>query len=85
MGILSTIVVGGIAGCIAKLIIPGKNDPQGFLWTIAIGVLGAVLFTFLARTLGFYDSNEAAGLIGATIGSIILLLGYAKLRKPRIT
>ena len=81
MGILSTIVVGGIAGGLAKLVLPGKNDPRGFIMTILVGIGGACLFTFLGRRVGFYDGGEVAGLIGAVIGSIVLLVAYGALKR----
>ena len=81
MGLLSTIVVGGIAGAIAKFILPRKRDPRGFIMTILVGIGGACLFTFIGRKLGIYDGGQAAGLFGAVIGSIILLVAYAALKK----
>lgn len=81
MGLLSTIVAGGIAGALAKFILPGKRDPRGFIMTILVGIGGACLFTFIGRRTGIYDGGDTAGLIGAVIGSIILLVGYAGLKK----
>jgi uncharacterized membrane protein YeaQ/YmgE (transglycosylase-associated protein family) len=75
MAFLWTIIVGLIAGVIAKLIMPGK-DPGGFIITILLGIGGALLFTFLGRILGLYESDEGAGIIGGVIGAILILWLY---------
>lgn len=74
-GVLGWIVFGLIAGVIAKLLMPGK-DPGGFIVTILLGIAGAFLGGFLGRTLGLYSEGEAAGLIMAILGAIILLALY---------
>lgn len=74
-GVLGWIVFGLIAGIIAKLLMPGK-DPGGFIVTILLGIAGAFLGGFLGRTLGLYSEGEAAGLIMAILGAIILLALY---------
>ena len=74
-GVLGWIVFGLIAGVIAKLLMPGK-DPGGFIVTILLGIAGAFLGGFLGRTLGLYSEGEAAGLIMAILGAIILLVLY---------
>lgn len=75
MEILWSIIIGGIAGAIAKLLMPGK-DPGGFVVTIILGIIGAILATFLGRALGWYDEGESAGIIGAIVGSIVVLAIY---------
>ncbi|MEO8399819.1 MAG: GlsB/YeaQ/YmgE family stress response membrane protein [Ignavibacteriaceae bacterium] len=84
MTIIWTIIIGLIAGAIAKLIMPGK-DPGGFIITILLGIGGALIFTFLGRALGLYHEGESAGFIGAIIGSIIILWLYRLFlrRKPK--
>jgi uncharacterized membrane protein YeaQ/YmgE (transglycosylase-associated protein family) len=79
MSILWTILIGFIAGVIAKLITPGENEPQGFILTTVLGILGAVAATYLGQAIGWYEAGEGAGLIGATAGAVIVLLiwGYA--------
>lgn len=74
-GVLGWIVFGLIAGVIAKLLMPGK-DPGGFIVTILLGIAGAFLGGFLGRTLGLYGEGDAAGLIMAIVGAIILLALY---------
>jgi uncharacterized membrane protein YeaQ/YmgE (transglycosylase-associated protein family) len=74
-GILGWIVIGGIAGAIAKLLMPGK-DPGGCIITILLGIAGALLAGFLGRTLGWYDGGEGAGFIAAIVGAFVILLIY---------
>ena len=74
MGILWTILIGFIAGILAKLITPGDNEPSGFILTTILGIVGAFVATYLGQALGWYNAGEGAGLIGATVGAIIVLL-----------
>jgi uncharacterized membrane protein YeaQ/YmgE (transglycosylase-associated protein family) len=76
MGILWTIIIGFIAGVIAKFIMPGDNEPSGFIFTTILGIVGAFVATFLGQALGWYRPGEGAGLIGAIVGAIIVLLIY---------
>ena len=59
---------------LAKLITPGDNEPSGFILTTILGILGAFVATYLGQALGWYNAGEGAGLIGATLGAIIVLL-----------
>jgi uncharacterized membrane protein YeaQ/YmgE (transglycosylase-associated protein family) len=74
MGILWTILIGFISGVLAKLITPGDNEPSGFILTTILGIVGAFVATYLGQALGWYSAGEGAGLIGATLGAIIVLL-----------
>ncbi|MCP3395445.1 GlsB/YeaQ/YmgE family stress response membrane protein [Bradyrhizobium sp. CCGB12] len=76
MSIIWTIIIGFIAGVIAKFIMPGDNEPSGFILTTILGIVGAFLATYLGQALGWYHPGEAAGLIGAVVGAIIVLLVY---------
>ena len=80
MTILWTILIGLIAGAVAKLIMPGK-DPGGIIITILLGIGGSVVFTYLGKFLGLYQEGETAGFIGAVLGAIILLAVYRMFRK----
>ena len=73
MGILWTIIIGFIAGVVAKLIMPGKNEPSGFILTTILGIVGAFVATYLGQSLGWYRADEGAGFIGAIVGAIIIL------------
>ena len=75
MHIIWTIIIGFVAGVVAKFVIPGK-DPGGFIVTTLIGIAGALLATYLGQAVGWYEAGQSAGFIGAVVGSIILLLLY---------
>ncbi|WP_424631447.1 GlsB/YeaQ/YmgE family stress response membrane protein [Bradyrhizobium sp. SYSU BS000235] len=83
MGIIWTIIIGFIAGVIAKFIMPGDNEPTGFILTAILGIVGAFVATFLGQTLGWYRPGEGAGLIGAVVGAIIVLLVYGMIAGRR--
>jgi uncharacterized membrane protein YeaQ/YmgE (transglycosylase-associated protein family) len=82
MGIIWTIIIGFVAGVIAKFIMPGDNEPSGFIMTTLLGVVGAFVASFIGQSLGWYGPNDGAGLIGAVVGAIIVLLvfGFARRR-----
>ena len=73
MGIIWTLIIGFIAGLIAKLIMPGSKEPSGFVLTTILGIVGAFVATWLGQALGWYRVGDGAGLIGAVVGSIIVL------------
>ena len=74
-GILGWIVIGGIAGGIAKLLMQGK-DPGGCIITILLGIAGALLAGFLGKTIGWYNEGEGAGFVAAVVGAFVILLIY---------
>ena len=76
MGILWTIIIGFLAGVIAKFLMPGDNEPSGFILTVILGIVGAFVATFLGQSLGWYQPGEGAGLVGAVVGAIIVLFAY---------
>jgi uncharacterized membrane protein YeaQ/YmgE (transglycosylase-associated protein family) len=76
MSILWTIIIGFLAGVIAKFVMPGDNEPTGFILTAILGIVGAFVATYLGQALGWYRPGEGAGLIGAVVGAIIVLLVY---------
>ena len=76
MSILWTIIIGFVAGVIAKFIMPGDNEPAGFILTAILGIVGAFVATYLGQALGWYSPAEGAGLIGAVVGAVIVLLVY---------
>ncbi|MCV0388056.1 MAG: GlsB/YeaQ/YmgE family stress response membrane protein [Nitrobacter sp.] len=81
MGIIWTIIIGFVAGVIAKFIMPGDNEPSGFILTTILGIVGAFVATFLA--LGWYRPGEGAGLIGAVVGAIVVLFAYSMVARRR--
>jgi uncharacterized membrane protein YeaQ/YmgE (transglycosylase-associated protein family) len=85
MSILWTIIIGFIAGVIAKFIMPGDNEPAGFILTTILGIVGAFVATYLGQALGWYRPGEGAGLIGAVVGAIIVLVVYGMVAARRGT
>ena len=76
MSIIWTIIIGFLAGVVAKFIMPGSNEPSGFIMTTILGILGSFVATYLGQALGWYKAGEAAGFIGAVVGAIVLLVIY---------
>jgi uncharacterized membrane protein YeaQ/YmgE (transglycosylase-associated protein family) len=85
MGILWTIVIGFVAGIVAKFITPGNNEPSGFILTTILGIIGAFVATYLGQAIGWYNAGEGAGFIGATVGAVIVLLVWAAVSGRRNT
>jgi uncharacterized membrane protein YeaQ/YmgE (transglycosylase-associated protein family) len=82
MGVLGWIVFGLVVGVIAKFLMPGR-DPGGFVITVILGIVGAVVGGFIGRTLGWYREGDPVGFVMALIGAIILLVVYrAVSRRP---
>ena len=87
MGIIWTIIIGFLAGVIAKFIMPGPNEPQGFILTTILGIIGAFVATWLGQALGWYRADQGAGFIGAIVGAIIVLFIYGLIagrRRPMV-
>lgn len=76
MSIIWTIIIGFIVGVIAKFIMPGKNEPQGFILTTILGIVGAFVATYLGQAVGWYKAGEGAGFLGGIVGAVILLFLY---------
>ena len=85
MGIIWTIIIGFVAGIIAKLITPGSNEPSGFILTTLLGIGGAFLATYLGQAVGWYRADEGAGFIGAIVGAIIVLVIWGLIARRRET
>ena len=81
MGIIWTIIIGFVAGIIAKLIHPGPNEPSGFILTTILGIVGAFVATFLGQAMGWYRADEGAGFIGAIVGAVLILVIWGMLAK----
>lgn len=79
MGILWIVIVGFVAGIIARLLSPGPNNPAGFLLTTVLGIAGAFLATFIGQTIGWYRPDQGAGFIAATVGALIVLFIWNRL------
>ena len=85
MGILWTIIIGFLAGVIAKFIMPGPNEPAGFILTTILGIVGAFVATFLGQAIGWYGPNQGAGFIGAIVGAVVVLFIYGFIASRRTT
>jgi uncharacterized membrane protein YeaQ/YmgE (transglycosylase-associated protein family) len=85
MSILWTILIGFIVGLIAKFIMPGSNEPKGFILTTILGIVGAFVATYLGQAVGWYGPGESAGFIGAIVGAVILLFAYGLIVSRRTT
>ena len=83
-GVIGWVVIGLLAGGIAKLLMPGR-DPGGCIITILLGIAGALLAGFIGKAVGWYDQGEAAGFLAAIVGAFIILFIYrAVVRRRRI-
>ncbi|MGI4952012.1 MAG: GlsB/YeaQ/YmgE family stress response membrane protein [Janthinobacterium lividum] len=80
---IGAIIIGGLAGALAKFIMPGR-DPGGIFITIALGIVGAMVATWLGQQLGWYRVGESAGFIGAVVGAVILLFIYRLFARSRL-
>lgn len=81
MSIIWSIIIGGIAGALAKLFMPGR-DGGGIIMTIILGIAGSLLFTYLGRLVGWYGEGDSAGFIASILGAMVLL-GIYRLIKGR--
>jgi uncharacterized membrane protein YeaQ/YmgE (transglycosylase-associated protein family) len=73
------LLVGLVAGVLARLISPGPNNPGGFILTMVLGVAGAFLATFIGQTIGWYRADQGAGFITATVGALVVLFIWNRL------
>ena len=85
MSIIWTIIIGFVAGVIAKLVTPGRNEPSGFILTTILGIVGAFLATYLGQAIGWYRADEGAGFIGAIVGAVVVLLIWGLISGRRST
>ncbi|MBV9559816.1 MAG: GlsB/YeaQ/YmgE family stress response membrane protein [Bradyrhizobium sp.] len=78
-GIVYIIVVGFVAGIIARLLSPGPNNPSGFILTTVLGIIGAFVATWIGQAIGHYGPDQGAGFIAATIGALLVLFVWNRL------
>jgi uncharacterized membrane protein YeaQ/YmgE (transglycosylase-associated protein family) len=83
MEVIGAIVIGLIVGFIAKLITPGDPKPRGFILTAVLGIVGAFVAQFLGQQIGWLQPGEPANFLGAIVGSVIVLLVWRQLARPR--
>jgi len=84
MQLIWTLIIGFLAGALAKLIMPGK-DPGGIIITTLLGIAGSFLARYLGIALGLYNGNDSAGFIASVVGAIILLAIYRLVVKRKAT
>jgi uncharacterized membrane protein YeaQ/YmgE (transglycosylase-associated protein family) len=78
-GIIWIIIIGFVAGMIARFVSPGRNNPTGFILTTVLGIVGAFLATFIGQTVGWYRVDQGAGFIAATFGALLVLFIWNRL------
>ena len=83
-GILWIVIVGFVAGIIARILSPGPNNPSGFILTTVLGILGAFLATWVGQAIGHYSTDQGAGFITATIGALVVLFIWNRLVASRV-
>ncbi len=79
MHILWVIIIGFVAGVVARMLAPGPNNPAGFILTTLLGIAGAFVATWIGQVIGWYGANQGAGLIGAVVGALIVLFVWHRL------
>ena len=84
MQILWTVIIGFVAGIIARLLHPGSNEPSGFILTTILGIVGAFVATYVGQAIGFYQAGESAGFIGAVVGAIVILIVWSALARRNV-
>lgn len=72
--ILWIVLIGFVAGMLARWFSPAPNNPQGFILTVILGIVGAFVATFIGQKIGWYREDQGAGFIGATVGALIVLI-----------
>jgi uncharacterized membrane protein YeaQ/YmgE (transglycosylase-associated protein family) len=82
--IIWIIVIGFVAGIVARFLYPGPNTPSGFVLTTVLGIAGAFVATFIGQTIGWYRLDQGAGFIGATVGALIVLFVWNRLAVHRV-
>jgi uncharacterized membrane protein YeaQ/YmgE (transglycosylase-associated protein family) len=84
MGILWIILIGLVAGIVARLLAPGPNNPSGFILTAVLGIAGAFLATWIGQAIGWYRPDQGAGFVGATVGAVIVLFIWHRFVTARV-
>jgi uncharacterized membrane protein YeaQ/YmgE (transglycosylase-associated protein family) len=84
MSFVWIILIGFVAGIIARLLSPGPNNPSGFILTTILGVVGAFVATWIGQAIGWYRADQGAGFIGATVGAVIVLFIWNRLVTARV-
>jgi uncharacterized membrane protein YeaQ/YmgE (transglycosylase-associated protein family) len=78
------VLVGFVAGIVARFLLPGSNNPHGFTLTAVLGIVGAFVATWTGQIIGWYRPDQDAGLVGATVGATIVLVIWHRLAVQRV-
>ncbi len=84
MHIIEIILIGFVAGIIARLLAPGSNNPAGFILTTLLGIAGAFVATWVGQAVGWYRPDQGAELIGAVVGALVVLFVWHRLVSARV-
>jgi uncharacterized membrane protein YeaQ/YmgE (transglycosylase-associated protein family) len=84
MGVIWIILIGLVAGILARLLSPGPNNPSGFILTAVLGIAGAFFATWIGQAIGWYRPDQGAGFIGATVGALVVLFIWHRLVAARV-
>jgi uncharacterized membrane protein YeaQ/YmgE (transglycosylase-associated protein family) len=76
MHVIGAIIIGFIAGLLARVLTPGRSNPSGFILTTVLGIIGALVATYLGQAIHLYEPGENAGFLGAVVGAVIVLLAW---------
>lgn len=82
MGIVWTILIGFVAGLVARAIKPG-DDSMGIIMTTVVGILGALAATYLGQAMGWYTAGQGAGFLASVVGAIVLLFIWGLIAKKK--
>ena len=80
---ISSPIIGFVVGVIAKFLMPGNNEPSGFILTTILGIVGAFVASYLGQAVGIYQAGQGAGIIGAIVGAVIVLWIWGMLTKNK--
>jgi uncharacterized membrane protein YeaQ/YmgE (transglycosylase-associated protein family) len=80
--IIGVIIIGFLAGLLARFLMPGR-DAMGFIMTTLLGIVGAVVATYIGQAVGWYGEGESAGFIGAIVGAVVVLAAYHMIARRR--
>jgi uncharacterized membrane protein YeaQ/YmgE (transglycosylase-associated protein family) len=83
MSIIWAIIIGFVVGIIAKFLVHGREEPQGFIWTVILGIAGSFIATWIGQAVGWYQEGQSAGWIASIIGAVILIFIYGAVVKGR--
>ena len=82
MAVIGAILIGFLVGLLARMVSPHPRNPAGFILTSVLGIVGALLATWLGQAIGLYEAGEKAGFLGAVVGALVILMVWHRLTQP---